>query len=74
MVKKIKVVCCGCGLEFERSVHEIKRSQKKGMKLFCSLSCSGRSQKKINVDWLYSDKNKELLKKISGIKNNYNQY
>lgn len=62
MVKKSKVVCSMCGAEFERSIYEIKRSTKKGMRLFCSSSCSGKSQKKINVNWLYSDKNKELLK------------
>ena len=66
MVEKAIVVCSMCGKEFERSIHEINRSLKKGMKTFCSLSCSGKSQKKLNVNWLYSDKNREQLKYNSG--------
>ena len=51
-----KVICEHCGCEFDKAISEIKRSEEKGMKHFCSRTCVGKhSGKWYNPNAIYYD-------------------
>jgi hypothetical protein len=39
-MKTVKVVCAGCGCEFDKRVADYNRTERRGARHFCSLSCS----------------------------------
>jgi hypothetical protein len=41
-IKTVEVVCDGCGQLFDRYIGEVKRSQRKHMKMYCAQSCTAR--------------------------------
>lgn len=54
-MKKIEIKCEVCGKAFERSAAEVKRNQKIGRRVYCSLACQGKVNianfgDKINTD------------------------
>ena len=60
------ITCDNCLKKFYRRTSDVNRSKRRGMRLFCSTSCSGKSQKNPNYNWLKSEKNKEHLSKMCG--------
>ena len=59
MRKKLKISCIECGCEFEKNLSEIKRSENKGMRHFCSRKCVGKhSRNWYNPDGDYYDVSK----------------
>ena len=41
-MKTVKVTCEGCGTQIDRIESEVKRNQKKGLRVFCSISCQAK--------------------------------
>ena len=46
------VICANCGTSFEKAVSEIKRTEAKGRKHYCSQSCLGEANSKNLGTWL----------------------
>jgi hypothetical protein len=59
---KIKLICVGCGIEFEREKGEWNRSNRLGKQSYCSSACVGRN----NVDHLRAYNSKNVAHLIPG--------
>ena len=49
--KTATVICCNCNTPFEKAVSEIKRTEAKGKKHYCSLECLGKTNVKNLGTW-----------------------
>jgi len=43
-MKTTTINCDYCGSSFERYIHEVKRSQKRGLRQYCSTTCAGKAR------------------------------
>lgn len=61
------ISCDGCQKKFERETKYVKAAEKKGRRLYCSLSCHAKHTREEKLgDWVRSEENKKMAKSLSG--------
>jgi hypothetical protein len=72
-VRKTQTVICEyCKKEFKKSISEIKRSEKKGYKNYCSKQCGGKSKEIISTRYCQKCGKKIKSKSFSNLFFNLN--
>jgi len=63
------IYCDGCEKQFEKETRYVKSAEKKGRRLYCSLSCHAKHTREEKLgDWVHSEENKKMVRSLAGNK------